>query len=223
MNAHTGLLVIWTDVDAAAEADFNDWYDNQHLMERAAVPGFINARRYRAADGAPKYLAWYETETPDVLGAPAYGARQANPTPWTQRIMPNFRNVTRVTAAKLAKSGSGVGGAAATLRLRPAPGQENALAAALTAAPASLAGVDGVIAAQSFQPHAADAATDTAEARLRALHEEPPAWGLILEATDVEVAKSAIAAAGLEALLGAAAGDAAEVGYYQLLHARGQF
>lgn len=222
MTDPSGLLAIWTDVAATAEADFNAWYDRQHLAERVAVPGFLNGRRYRALGDGPKYLAWYETLTPDVLGSPAYGARQANPTPWTQRVMPHFRNVTRVTATKLAKSGSGLGAAAVTVRLRPAPDRAAALVEALTRAPADLAGHDGVCAAQSFQPHAADAATDTTEARLRAQHEQPPAWGLIVEATTVAAAEQALAAIGLIGALTEAADAPADVGAYALLLARGR-
>lgn len=222
MTDHSGLLVIWTDVQPAAEADFNAWYDRQHLAERVAVPGFLNGRRYRALGDGPKYLAWYETLTPDVLGSPAYGARQANPTPWTQRVMPHFRNVTRVTARKLAKSGSGLGAVAMTVRLRPAPDRSAALADALKRAPADLASHAGVCAVQSFQPHGADAATDTTEARLRAQHEQPPAWGLIVEATEAAAAEQALAAMGLIDDLSAAAGAPADIGAYELLLARGR-
>ena len=222
MTDHTGLLAIWTDVAAAAEADFNAWYDRQHLAERVAVPGFLNGRRYRALAGGPKYLAWYETLTPDVLGSPGYGARQANPTPWTQRVMPHFRNVTRVTAAKLAKSGAGLGVAAVTVRLQPTPDREAALADALGRAPADLASHAGIVAAQSFRPHAADAAKDTTEARLRAQHEQPPAWGLIVEATAVAAAEQALAGIGLIGQVSEAAGAPADVGAYELLLARGR-
>ena len=111
-----GALVIWTDIKPEAEEDFNRWYDHQHLEERVGVPGFLNGRRYKAIGDAPaKYLAWYEVESPDVLGSDAYGARQANPTEWTSRIMPEFLNVTRVPSARIAKSGGGLGCIAASL------------------------------------------------------------------------------------------------------------
>lgn len=222
-SAATGLLVIWTGVQADAEADFNDWYDKEHLAERVGVPGFLNGRRYLARTGFPRYLAWYETETPDVLGSAAYGVRQANPTSWTQRIMPSFRDVTRVTATRLAKTGAGLGETALTLRIRPAAGRETALAAALVAATGALTGRPGVVAAQSFRPSAADAAAGTTEARLRAAHEAPPAWGLILEAISADAAEAAFESTGLDAVLKGAAGAAGERGVYDLLSARGEF
>lgn len=214
--APNGLLLIWTDVTPEAEADFNAWYDNQHLAERVGVPGFLNGRRYVAEGGAaPKYLAWYETETPEVLGSKAYGDRQANPTAWTQRVMPAFRNVTRVTAQRLAKSGGGAASHCATLRLRPAPGHEAALAEALIGAVAHLAADPTLTAAQSWRPTAADAAKGTTEARLRAQHEAPPAWGLLVEATDGAAASAALG--GVRAAVEAAAGAMGEVGGYRLV------
>ena len=41
-----GMLATWADFDPAGEADFNEWYNTEHLLERAMVPGFYNARRY---------------------------------------------------------------------------------------------------------------------------------------------------------------------------------
>ena len=61
--------------NAAGDKDdaFNAWYDDIHLPEVLAVPGFTGAERYRnpALDGAPpehKYLAIYDIET-DTIGA----------------------------------------------------------------------------------------------------------------------------------------------------------
>ena len=52
-----GLLLMMTDIDPAHEEDFNLWYEEEHLDERMAIPGFINARRFTALEGGPKYLA----------------------------------------------------------------------------------------------------------------------------------------------------------------------
>ncbi|HYD32592.1 MAG TPA: hypothetical protein VEB64_17245 [Azospirillaceae bacterium] len=66
----TGMLVNFMDVDPAEEYDFNRWYDKEHLAERVAIPGFLEARRYVAEEGSAKYLALYTTETFDVLVEP---------------------------------------------------------------------------------------------------------------------------------------------------------
>src|SRR5216684_1032599 len=57
----TGLLMVWTDVDPEHEAEFNRWYNEEHLNRLLGVPGFLSAGRYRAIRGGPKYLAWYNT------------------------------------------------------------------------------------------------------------------------------------------------------------------
>ncbi len=62
-----GLLLMMTDIDPANEEDFNRWYEEEHLAERMAIPGFINARRFTALEGGPKYLALYDLESPEVL------------------------------------------------------------------------------------------------------------------------------------------------------------
>ncbi len=62
------------------EAEFNRWYDREHLEERVAIPGFLEARRYVAHEGTPKYLSLYSTETFEVLDSPAYRTALANQT-----------------------------------------------------------------------------------------------------------------------------------------------
>ena len=84
----TGLLMVWADVPADKEDDFNRWYNEEHLAERLAVPGFLSGARYEAVKGGPKHLACYELESAAVLESPAYKRVQANPTAWTKRCSP---------------------------------------------------------------------------------------------------------------------------------------
>ena len=93
--AGKGMLLTSMDIDASDEADFNLWYDREHLAERVAIEGFLEARRYIAHGASPKYLCLYSTSTIDVLDSPAYKLRLANPTEWTRRIVPSFRRVSR--------------------------------------------------------------------------------------------------------------------------------
>ena len=76
----TGLLMVWADVPADKEDDFNRWYNEEHMAERLSVPGFLDAARYEAVKNGPKHLACYELESPAVLESPAYKRVQANPT-----------------------------------------------------------------------------------------------------------------------------------------------
>jgi len=68
----TGLLMVWTDIDAEYEAEFNRWYDEEHVARLLQVPGFLSAGRYIALKGGPKYLAIYELEDHNVLRSAAY-------------------------------------------------------------------------------------------------------------------------------------------------------
>jgi hypothetical protein len=90
-----GLLAVWTDIPAHVEADFNRWYDEEHLPERAGIPGFLNARRYVSLQGTPKYLALYDTVDAQVLQSDSYLKVLGNATSWTQRIRPHFQNFVR--------------------------------------------------------------------------------------------------------------------------------
>ncbi len=68
----TGLLMVWADIDPEYEAEFNRWYDEEHIPHLLAVPGFLSAGRYEALKGGPKYLALYELEDHNVLRSAAY-------------------------------------------------------------------------------------------------------------------------------------------------------
>ena len=87
-----GLLVASMNVDPAHEAEFNDWYDTEHLPQLAAVPGVLSARRYRMSDTASerRYLALYHLRDSDVSRSDAW-ATAAN-TRWTERMRPHFRD-----------------------------------------------------------------------------------------------------------------------------------
>jgi hypothetical protein len=96
MTNQNGLLLFMTDIDAAHEAEFHRWYEEEHLTERMAIPGFVTARRFQAIEGGPKYLALYDLEMPDVLQSAAYrhivGARKST---WTKRMESLFTNGRR--------------------------------------------------------------------------------------------------------------------------------
>jgi hypothetical protein len=115
--AGKGMLLTSMNVDVSDEADFNRWYDREHLEERVAIDGFLEARRYVAHAANPKYLSLYSTATLDVLDSPAYRARLANQTEWSRRSMAHFKDMLRVVAS----NGTGRGAALGLVRLRPTP------------------------------------------------------------------------------------------------------
>src|SRR6266852_6534218 len=129
--AGKGMLLTSMDIDASDEAEFNRWYDREHLLERVAIDGFLEARRYVAHQGSPKYLCLYSTATFDVLDSAAYRAKLANPTDWSKRTMARFKNMIRAVARITISRGQGRGAALGVLRLRPLAGGEDRLRAAL--------------------------------------------------------------------------------------------
>jgi len=129
--AGKGMLLTSMDIEPADEADFNRWYDREHLEERVAIPGFIEARRYVAEQASPKYLCLYTTETIDVLDSAAYRDRLANPTEWSKTTMARFQNMIRSVARITISKGNGRGAVLGLIRLRPQPGQDEALRQAL--------------------------------------------------------------------------------------------
>lgn len=81
-----GLLLVMMEPEPGFEDQLNRWYDEEHLAERMAVPGFLTGRRFRAVQGAPKYLALYDLASPAVLDSDAYRAMSEPPSPWTAEV-----------------------------------------------------------------------------------------------------------------------------------------
>ena len=128
--AGKGMLLTSMDIDAVDEAEFNRWYDREHLEERVAIDGFLEARRYVAQDSNPKYLSLYSTETFEVLDSPAYRTALANQTAWSKANIARFQNMIRAVARITVSQGTGRCAALGIIRLRPS-GSEDKLRAAL--------------------------------------------------------------------------------------------
>jgi len=126
-----GILAIFNDCRPGREAEFEAWFQGEHLIERLAVPGFVFGRRHQAVSGAPGYFNFYMVETPEVLTSKPYLERLDNPTPMTRTIMSEvFINMNRTVCRRTVRRGSCRGAFAVTARFNQAPG-ETALADAL--------------------------------------------------------------------------------------------
>ena len=129
--AGKGMLLTSMNVDAIHEAEFNRWYDREHLEERVAIPGFLEARRYVAHDGNPKYLSLYSTETFEVLDSPTYRIALANQTAWSKANIANFKDMIRGVSRITISRGTGRGVALGIIRLRPPAGSHDKVRTAL--------------------------------------------------------------------------------------------
>ncbi|HVD83351.1 MAG TPA: hypothetical protein VNC42_03865 [Bradyrhizobium sp.] len=189
--AGKGMLLTSMDIDPSDEAEFNRWYDQEHLEERVAIEGFLEARRYVAHQGSPKYLCLYSTVTFDVLDSPAYRAKLASPTDWSKRTMARFKNMIRAVARVTVSRGQGRGAALGILRLRPSAEGEDRLRAALR---------------ERFDPEQLDGIVsmhliESDPALSKPITEDPSApnpgagdWFVLIDGTHVNAISAAIAA-----------------------------
>jgi hypothetical protein len=111
-----GAVAIWHDIEPAARDEFYEWHNREHMPERVGIPGFRRGRRYVAISGAPEYFNLYEADSPETLAGQDYLNRLNAPTPWTQRVVPSFRNVARSICRVAFTNGVGSGGVMLTLR-----------------------------------------------------------------------------------------------------------
>jgi hypothetical protein len=189
--AGKGMLLTSMDIDPSDEADFNRWYDREHLEERVAINGFLEARRYVAHQGSPKYLCLYSTATFDVLDSPAYRTKLANPTDWSKKTMARFKNMIRAVARITVSRGQGRGAALGIVRLRPAAGNEDRLRDALREKldPANL---DGVISMHLIESDGALSRPITDNPSASSLGAGD--WYVLIDGTDVSAISAVIAA-----------------------------
>lgn len=82
------------------EADFNAWYDQEHIPLRMRISGFSSAQRYRDGD-AQNYLAVYEITSGDALTTPDYLKLKASPSERTRDMLASVSGFTRYLANPL--------------------------------------------------------------------------------------------------------------------------
>ena len=186
--AGKGMLLTSMNIEPSDEPEFNRWYDREHLEERVAIDGFLEARRYVAHAARPKYLSLYSTETFEVLDSPAYRIALANQTAWSKANIARFKNMIRGVARITVSHGTGRGAALGIIRLRPTPGGEDKLRTAVRDQldPAKL---DGIISMHLIEndPVLSKPLTDDPSAP------NPGAgdWFILIDATDVSAVPSA--------------------------------
>ena len=77
------LALACHEVPAEHEAEFNRWYDMEHLPLLLQVPGVLAARRFRASSGTPDHVALFDLVNEEVVLHPAWSA--ADRTEWAVR------------------------------------------------------------------------------------------------------------------------------------------
>ena len=143
-----GELLIWTSVDPAHEQDFNQWYDREHMQERAAIKGFRWSRRYHSDTCSRQYLALYQTDTLHVFTSEPYRQAFTKQTQWSERNFTRMRDTSRRVNAVTPLAGAGTGAAVALVCLETI---EQAQAAILLAQELTSV-MDGVLAVRALCP-----------------------------------------------------------------------
>src|SRR2546427_729806 len=101
-----GTLIAAMNIGQAAEDEFQDWYDTEHLPERERVPGFLVCDRWIGVTDRKISVATYDLDNVKVLASPAYLAigganlspwsKRARQSAWTSRLQPRFRDRLRL-------------------------------------------------------------------------------------------------------------------------------
>jgi hypothetical protein len=188
--AGKGMLLTSMDVDAAHETEFNRWYDREHLQERVAIEGFLEARRYIAHAGSPKNLFLYSTGSIEALDSPAYRARLSSPTEWSKKNMANFKNMIRVVARVTASHGVGRGAKLGIVRLRPDADKQEALRNELKNR-LDVADLDGIISMHLIE---SDARLSGPTAEIPAAGSSAADWFVLIDGTSVPAIATTLAA-----------------------------
>ena len=120
-------MLLSFDVVQDAIPEHDDWHTHEHLPERLSIPGFVRGTRWVALHAQPRYFVIYEVEELATLTSAAYLERLNNPTPWTSKMMPFYRGMTRGFCSVSGSFGFGMGHVGLLTHFRPATGSESAL------------------------------------------------------------------------------------------------
>jgi hypothetical protein len=97
-----GLLLNAMNIAPELDAEFNEWYDKEHIPALAAVPGVLCARRFRGTSGNRTYVALYHLTSPEVVESAEW--KQARQSDWTSRLQPHFRDHLRLILTRYVRN-----------------------------------------------------------------------------------------------------------------------
>ena len=82
------ILVVMMDVELGHEAEFDRWYNEEHLPERMEIPGYVSARRFKLEEGNGmlKYLCIWELDDSSPLESEEYRAQRLRPSELRDRV-----------------------------------------------------------------------------------------------------------------------------------------
>lgn len=97
--APQGYLLVYSDPgEKVSEEEFTDWYDNEHVPLRVAVPAFLSWNRWEAADEkTPRWAATYDLTSYEATQQPPYTTLADTRSEREKRILANVGVLDRRT------------------------------------------------------------------------------------------------------------------------------
>ena len=120
-------MLLSFDVAPEAIAEHDDWHTHEHLAERLSIAGFVRGTRWLALQDGPRYFVLYEVRQLAALTSEAYLERLNHPSPWTTKMMPHYRGMTRGFCSVTGSFGLGIGHVGLLVRFKPQAGAESSL------------------------------------------------------------------------------------------------
>jgi len=151
-----GILIAAMDFTNVDAGEFNDWYDTEHVPERARVPGFLVLQRWISAENPRQSVAAYDLDSLSVLQSPGYRAIGGeNLSPWSKRVTSKVARILRYEGEQILpgdKTAPTNAGGLLLVGMTPGPDAEAAFNAWYDKehVPA-LAAVPGVLCARRFR------------------------------------------------------------------------
>ncbi len=84
------LLAVRLGIAPEHDELFNAWYDEEHVPALVGVEGVHCARRFKAVEGAPPYLALYDMDSPEIMETDAW--EEARNYGRTEEVRPLFQD-----------------------------------------------------------------------------------------------------------------------------------
>jgi hypothetical protein len=118
------ILAFFHNIAPGREAEFEEWFQREHLPERIAIPGFLIGRRYEAISAHPRYFHFYVTQSVEVLKSAVYLGRVNDPTPMTRTVMSEItKDVNRTICRRTFRLGAMRGSCVVTVRFGQRPAE----------------------------------------------------------------------------------------------------
>ena len=217
-----GILAIWHDIAPSSRVDFCEWHSREHMPERLSVPGFLSGCRYESVDSSPLVFNYYVTESPATLTSRPYLERLNNPSEWTTRIMPTLRNVCRAAGYEVASTGSGQGGAIATLRFNTdAQRHQQFQSWFVKHGLHEMSDIAGIHQIHLWHTDISASALETVESSARGGNSEVCDWTVAIEGCDIRFVRVACNWLLQQQSFTETSQNKAFVGFYRLMHRMG--